>query len=228
MPRTCFSRNKPIPILYEDEFFVVFDKPAGVLVIPTPKKEKRTLIHIVNDPSMREPSMPRLHPCHRLDRDTSGAIIFAKGKRNQQLMMQEFYKAAVHKVYMAFINGKLGRPQGEMKSEIRDLDDRKFHKHAKAKLAITRYRVLEERDGFSVVEVYPVTGRTNQIRIHFAAIGRPLLGERKYCIAKNFKLKFRRTALHSKEIRWPHPIYKRIIKVRAPVPEDMRGFLEQH
>src|SRR3990167_6416126 len=97
---------KTIPLLYEDQYYVVFDKPPGLLVIPTPANEKRTLVNLVNL-EYGDPQNCRLHPCHRLDRDTSGAIIFAKGKKNQQLMMQEFHRQRIKKKYIAFILNSL-------------------------------------------------------------------------------------------------------------------------
>src|SRR3989338_11470920 len=121
-----------IHVLYEDESYIVFDKPAGVLVIPAPGEQKQTLVDIVN----RQYAPARgwkLHPCHRLDRETSGAIIFAKGKGQQQAMMEFFHKKAVIKKYIAFVHGRLPRRQGEMHSEIRDLDQVKFHRRAAAK-----------------------------------------------------------------------------------------------
>src|SRR6266487_3633105 len=97
--------HKPIEVLYEDDCYVVFEKPAGLLVIPTPQKERYTLVDIVNGQYSRFAKQWGLHPCHRLDRDTSGAIIFAKGKHNQQLLMQLFKRRAVHKKYIAFVQG---------------------------------------------------------------------------------------------------------------------------
>ena len=220
--------SKPIKVLYEDDYFVVFDKPAGLLVIPTPKKEKNTLVNIVNAQYSVSQNDAKLHPCHRLDRDTSGVIIFAKGKRNQQLMREEFQKLAVQKTYIAIIHGTLQKIQGEMRSPIRDLDQQKYHYQGVPRLAITRYKVIEIRRGYSVLEVYPITGRTNQIRIQLSEVGHPLLGERKYAFARDYTLKFRRPALHAHRLRWQHPINRKYIEVKSPLPEDMRFFLATH
>ncbi|MBI5024945.1 MAG: RluA family pseudouridine synthase [Candidatus Omnitrophica bacterium] len=216
-----------IPVLYEDESYIVFDKPAGVLVIPAPGEKKQTLVDIVN--RQYAPAQGwKLHPCHRLDRETSGAIIFAKGKGHQQAMMALFHRQAVSKRYIAFVHGKLPHHQGELRSAIRDLDQVKFRRGASAKPSVTRYKVIEERKSFSIVEVTPVTGRTNQIRIQFAQIGHPLVGERKYARGKDYQLQFRRVALHAHALGWEHPVSHKRINVTAELHQDMEGFIARN
>ena len=219
--------RKSIPVLYEDNSYVAFDKPAGLLVVATPKKEKHTLVDIVNA-EIRPAQSEKFYPCHRLDRETSGVILFAKGHRNEELMIKQFQNMAVKKKYIAFVQGKLKNRAGEIKSYIRDFEQRKFQKDTPAKLAITRYKVLEVRRRFSIVEVVPLTGRTNQIRIHFSEIHHPLVGERKYAFGRDFELRFRRAALHALELEWQHPVYRKKIVVTAPLPEDMENFWSQN
>ncbi len=217
-----------IEVLYQDEFYIAFNKPAGLLVIPSPHKEKKTLISIVNAQFPSGEIQGRLHPCHRLDRDTSGVILFARGKKNQQMMMAEFFNQRVQKVYIAFVQGKLKKPIGEIKSAIKDFEERRFAWTSLPKMSLTRYKVLTVKKEFSVVAVYPLTGRTNQIRIHFSDIGHPLLGERKYAFGRDYALKFRRTALHAQDLKWVHPIHKKQIQVHSPLPEDMNQFLQKN
>ncbi len=211
-----------IPVLYEDDHLMAFNKPAGLLVIPTPKKEKHTLQTLVNH-SYGQPEYG-LHPCHRLDRDTSGVILFAKGKRNQQVMMDLFKYQKIKKTYITFVHGRLRHMAGEIKSVIKDFDEKRFHKKSAPKLSITRYKVLEVKKKFCVVEVTPLTGRTNQIRIQFSEMGHPLVGERKYAFGRDYDLKFRRTALHALNLQFIHPIIKRQININSPLPEDMGQF----
>lgn len=213
-----------VKILYEDDCCVVFNKPAGLLVIPTPKNEKETLINTVNTNRTSE----RLHPCHRLDRQTSGVILFAKGKQNQKLFMQLFNRHLVEKKYIAFVKGKLKNKNGLLKSVIRDFYQKKFNRHSPARLAITQYRVIQQQRLFSVVEVRPKTGRTNQIRIQFSEIGHPLLGERIYAFRKDFQVNFRRLALHACEISFLHPKMNKRIMVTAELPKDMSDFLKKY
>lgn len=194
------------------------------MVIPAPGEKKQTLVDIVN--RQYAPAQGwKLHPCHRLDRETSGAIIFAKGKGHQQAMMALFHRQAVSKKYIAFVHGKPRQRQGELRSAIRDLDQVKFRRGASAKPSVTRYKVIEERRSFSIVEVTPVTGRTNQIRIQFAQIGHPLVGERKYARGKDYQLRFRRVALHAHALGWEHPVSHKRINVTAKLHPDMEEFI---
>ena len=218
---------KSIEVLYRDDAFYVFNKPPGLVVIPAPGEE-RTLTDIVNAQHPGQGNEGPLHPCHRLDRDTTGVIIFARGKKNQQLLMEGFHKRLITKRYLAFVHGSLRKRFGTIKRAVRSLDQQKYNKFVKSKWAESEYRVLEQKNGYSFVEIFTETGRANQIRIHFSAIGHPLLGERKYAFARDFSLKFKRTALHAASITWRHPITKKIIEVKAPMPQDMQIFKDMH
>ena len=214
-----------IETLYEDKDCIVFYKPAGLLTIPTNKNEERTLVSLVNQ--QRQESV-YLHPAHRLDRDTSGIILFAKGKDNQQILMQSFKEKKVKKTYIAFVHGHVKVPEGKIKIPIKDFYQRKFQKNLPPQSALTLYKVLEYRKHFTVIEVNPITGRTNQIRIHFTKLGHPLVGEDKYIFRKDFELRFRRTALHAVQLSFPHPVTGKIVSVQAPLAQDMTNFLEKN
>ena len=205
-----------LSVLFEDEWLLAVDKPAGLLTIPTPKKEKRTLTSILNEDLKERGLGYRLHPCHRLDRDTSGVILYAKGKSIQQKMMQLFQQRKVKKAYLAFVQGHLPHARGEINSPI------------EGQASLTRYIVIEKRSDFSIIEVMPVTGRTNQIRIHLKSIGHPLVGEDKYAFRRDFKLRAKRACLHAGELSFTHPVTNNQISLRAELPQDLRRFLEEH
>ena len=224
-PAKSFTIKRPVKILYEDDYYIVFDKPAGLLVIPSPKNEQITLTFIVNMQFAGLNETCKLHPCHRIDQDTSGAIMYAKGKRAQRWMMDLFKTRAVHKKYIAFIHGKPKVMKGEFRNSIKDLHHVKYRRQSPAIWAITTYRVLKVKRNFSIVEVRPITGRTNQIRIHFSMAGHPLVGERKYAFARDYPLKFRRTALHAAELKWVHPVSHKKICVRSNLPKDRSDFI---
>jgi len=213
-----------IPILYEDENCLVFNKPSGLLVIPTDKNEDHTLVNIVNQ---QQGTQGHLYPAHRLDRDTTGAILFAKGKDNQEKLMQFFKDKQVHKTYIAFVHGRVAEPRGKIRIPIKDFHQRKFASHLPAQSALTHYEVEDYHKDFTVVRVMPITGRTNQIRIHFCKIGHPLVGEDKYAFRRDFALRFRRTALHALRLEWPQMNGGGTIKVEAPLARDMEEFLEK-
>ena len=205
-----------IPIIYEDEWLLVVDKPSGLLTIPTPKKEKRTLTSILNEDLEKRGVAYRLHPCHRLDRQTSGLMVYAKGKSIQAKVMDEFRDKNVKKTYLAFVkNGNLFA-QGEINRPI------------EGRPALTRYKVVKKKKDFTVVEVYPVTGRTNQIRIHFKAIDSPVLGEDKFAYRRDFTIKAGRLCLHAGDLELVHPVTKKILRLRANLPKELQEFLYSH
>jgi 23S rRNA pseudouridine1911/1915/1917 synthase len=211
-----------VPVIYEDENCLVFNKPSGLLVIPTDKDEQHTLDRIAN-----QQQGGGLFPAHRLDRDTSGVILFAKGKECRDRLMQFFKEKKVHKTYVAFVHGRVQAPSGKIRIPIKDFHQRKFARHLPAQSALTHYEVEDYYKNFTVVKVEPITGRTNQIRIHFAKIGHPLVGEDKYAFRRDFELRFRRTALHAQRLEWPSLDGGRMIRAEAPLPPDMADFLKQ-
>lgn len=205
-----------IPIAYEDDWLLVVDKPAGLLSVPTPKNESRTLTGILNQDAEVRGLKYRLHPCHRLDRETSGLLIFAKGKSIEKKIMDAFRDRKVSKKYIAFVHGRLAKPVGQISSAI------------EGKSALTKYRVMQEKSSYSVVEVVPVTGRTNQIRIHFKNIAHPLVGEDKFAFRKDFVLRAKRVCLHAGYLEFKHPQSGQIMVVKSPLAGDMQKFLEDH
>lgn len=204
-----------IPILFEDQWLMVVDKPSGLLVIPTPKGERRTLTNLLNQGLKEQGIAYRLHPCHRLDRDTSGLVIYAKGKATQQRMMEEFRQRRIRKTYLAFVQGVVARGHGEIDSPL------------EGRRAVTRYTVLEKRKGFSVVEVSPLTGRKNQIRMHFKKMGNPVLGDTRFVFRRHFKIKARRLCLHAKGIEFTHPVTHRRVCVDSALPVKLQEFLDE-
>jgi 23S rRNA pseudouridine1911/1915/1917 synthase len=214
-----------IPVIYEDENCLVFNKPSGLLVVPTDKNEHHTLVDIVNQ--QQGGRQGHLYPAHRLDRDTSGVILFAKGKDCRQKLMQFFKNKQVHKTYVAFVHGRVAESRGKIRIPIKDFHQRKFARHLPAQSALTHYEVEDYYKDFTVVRVMPITGRTNQIRIHFAKIGHPLVGEDKYAFRRDFALRFRRTALHALCLEWPRMTGGGTIKVEAPLAADMENFLSK-
>lgn len=205
-----------IPVIYEDKWLLIADKPAGLLVIPTPKKETRTLTSILNEDLKRRGIPYRLHPCHRLDRQTSGLIIYAKGKSAQKAVMDAFRERKIKKTYLVFVLGQPKLLYGEIKIPI------------EGNPALTGYKVVEKRKDFAILEVNPVTGRTNQIRIHLKKIGHPVLGETKYAFRRDFKIKAARLCLHALRLDFSHPLTKEHLHLEAKLPYYLSLFLEKN
>lgn len=205
-----------IPVVYEDNWLLVADKPSGLLVIPTPRNERRTLTSILNEDLEKRGLSYRLHPCHRLDRETSGLIVYAKGKSTQRKMMELFKRKNVKKTYIALAQGNLTKTSGEISSPIEGMS------------ALTRYKVIANRKNFSIVEVNTLTGRTNQIRIHLKSIGHPIVGETRFAFRKDYSLRAKRMCLHAKSLEFIHPITNRPVRVTLELAKDLEGFLDKH
>jgi len=212
--------EKRYKIVYEDEWLIAVDKPSGMLVIPTPKKETNTLTDLLNKELDGRGIEVNAYPCHRLDRETSGLVIYAKGKKAQKLMMDEFRLRSVKKSYIAFVQGSVKKSLDTIKSSIYNRNK------SRNEPAVTNFKVLERRKDFSILEVEPVTGRTNQIRIHLARMGHPLIGESVYAFRKDYKIRFKRVALHARHVEFSHPITKKNIVLDSELPEDMKSFLK--
>jgi len=195
---------------------LVADKPSGLLVIPTPRNEQRTLTSILNEDLGKRGLSYRLHPCHRLDRETSGLIIYAKGKSVQKKMMDEFKHKEIKKTYIAFLQGILSKNDGQIDNPIAGLS------------AITKYKVIQRRKDFTVVEVMPLTGRTNQIRIHLKEIGHPIVGETRFAFRRDFALKAKRLCLHAQTLEFMHPVTKKNIFLSSILPQDLKKILNSH
>lgn len=215
----AMTSNKRYAIIYEDDQLIVVDKPSGMLTIPTPKAETNTLTDLVNHDLDKRNITVNAYPCHRLDRETSGLIIYAKGKAIQQRMMEEFRARSVKKTYVAFVHGIVKKNFDTITNSIYNRNK------ARSENAITRYKVLERRKAFTIIEAEPVTGRTNQIRIHLKAIGHPLVGETVYVFRKDFKLRFKRVALHAARVEFTHPITGKRMNFESPLPDDMKKFI---
>lgn len=213
--------QKRYSIIYEDDYILVINKPSGMLVVATPKGETNTLTDLLNEELNRRGRPVAAYPCHRIDRETSGLIVYAKSGLARARMMEQFKRHLVRKTYIAFVHGTPRKNSDTLKGYVYNKTKRK------KELMITRFKVIERRKDFSILEVEPVTGRTNQIRIHFKELGHPLVGESVYAFRKDFRLKFKRVALHAKAVEFNHPVSGKRMRFDLPLPDDMLNFLER-
>ena len=213
--------EKRYDIIYEDEWLMIVDKPSGMLVIPTPKKETNTLTGLLNRELDSRGIEANAYPCHRLDRETSGLIIYSKGKSAQRIIMDQFKKRVVKKAYIAFVQGLVKKDFDIISKSIYNINKKRPEQ------SVTKYKVLERKRDFTILEVEPVTGRTNQIRIHLKSIGHPLVGESVFAFRKDYELRFKRAALHAAYLRFTHPVTKKLLEFSAPLPSDMERLKER-
>jgi len=231
MPKRSSPGNKHLPkdisILYEDSDILVVVKPFGLLTMGTDRDKSRTLYAILTDYVRKgyPKSAKRIFIVHRLDRDTSGILIFAKSM-GAKLRLQDQWEET-EKRYIAVVHGRCEKREGTITSY---LAENKAHlvysttDAAKGKLSHTAYRVLNDTKEFSLLEVTLLTGRKHQIRVHLAEIGHPVVGDEKYGKGKE---RYKRLALHAKSISFIHPISGKRLTFETGFPEYFNSFMKK-
>jgi len=210
--------REPFKIVFDDGYLIVVNKIAKVLIQASKKDAKHTLTSLLG----RERGY-KVFPCHRLDRETTGLVIYAKSSEVQGKIADQFRRREVKKKYIAFVKGNLKKRKGVWQGEIIDREGKIFAE--KSKRAKTFYRVLKDFSGWSVLELSPITGRTNQLRIQLAKINHPILGEDKYAFRRDFKVKFKRLGLHAFYLDFIHPVSRQKITLEIDLALDMSEFL---
>lgn len=210
--------NLPLAILYEDETFLVINKPAGMIVHPTHRAARDTLVHAVAGYFERRGEASGIHPLYRLDRDTTGIVILAKSARIQHAMTK--HHGQIYREYLALMQGNLDRPSGCIDMPIGRDPSKANHWQVRAdgRRALTEYETIASWPSYSLLKIHLLTGRTHQIRVHFAALGYPLLGDTAYGGPGDA---ISRQALHAWRVHFFHPDTGKEIRIEAPIPEDM-------
>jgi 23S rRNA pseudouridine1911/1915/1917 synthase len=211
-------------VLFEDAHLIVVDKAAGVLTVPTPRRERNTLVA-----QLEKFLRARLVVVHRLDRDTSGALVFAKNERAGRALMDRWREDKVERRYDAIALGVLTEPEGTIRSRMvtgRGLQRRSAREDEEGEDAVTHFVVKQRVQGATLLEVTLETGRRNQIRVHLAERGHPLLGDVRYAGGRTHPLwRERRLALHARTLSFLHPVTRAPVSVEAKTPEAFLRFL---
>lgn len=207
-----------LTILHEDEDIIVVVKPAGLLTIGTNREKSRTVHYLLNDYVRKgnPKSRNRVYVVHRLDRESSGILVFAKSEQSKRLLQEDWEQTEKH--YLAIIHGQLTNKEGTISSYLTENNAHRVYSTfdaSKGKLSRTAYRVSKVKTGFSMVDIHLLTGRKHQIRVHFAEKGHPIVGDRKYG-EKNIGSK--RLALHARSISFTHPITHKRMTLDTGIP----------
>jgi RluA family pseudouridine synthase len=205
-------------ILYEDKDIIVVDKPAGLLTVATDNNKTNTAYYKLTDYVRKGnlKSRNRIFIVHRLDQLTSGILVFAKNPHSKFMLQSQW--EGTEKKYIAVVYGQLNKKEDTISSYL--AENKAFIVYSttdkvKGKLAHTAYKVLKENRQFSLLEINLLTGRKNQIRVHFADRGHPVVGDRKYGKSKDI---FRRLALHAKSLSFKHPATGRQMTFETRTP----------
>lgn len=222
----------PLDIIYEDEYLIAINKPAGLVVHPAPGSPSNTFVNalLYHCQSLKDQPFDTLRPgiVHRLDKDTTGVLIAAKTYEAHQKLIEQFSARKIEKTYLAIT---LGKPrEGILSAPIKRHPIRRQEMAVveDGREALSHFKTLHHKDPLSLVEVDLMTGRTHQIRVHLKHLNTPILGDPVYGSSQaNQKWHAERPLLHAKRLKLRHPIKDFLLEIEAPIPSDMQKFIDQ-
>jgi 23S rRNA pseudouridine1911/1915/1917 synthase len=214
-----------LAVVHEDADLLVLDKPPGLLVHPTSARDTRTLAHGIAHYFREQKLEARVRPVHRLDRDTSGLLLVAKNAFSHQHLDRQLRSGELQREYLAVVEGRVEPAEGVIDAEIgvSKIDRRLRRVSAGGQWARTTYSVVQRFPDATLVSARLASGRTHQIRVHFAHLGHPLVGDTAYGASREEVIG--RYALHSWRLRLRHPRDGSELKLEAEVPADMRDLI---
>ncbi len=218
------SRNLPFSIIFEDDHLLAVNKPSGLLTIATEKEKERTLYHIVRDYVVSKNPHGRIFIVHRLDRDTSGIVLFAKDEKTKNQLQENWNDYVSLREYTAIVCGHPKEESGQIVQYLKETKTNLVYVSPRedGKKAITNYSVLKTSDKYSMLKVTIETGRRNQIRVAFASKKMPILGDKKY----GEKSKVNRLYLHANRLKIYYPVIKKDILFETSIPTEFKKMMQ--
>lgn len=219
------AENKLINIIYEDEEMIVVNKPTALLTVSTDSENERTLYHMLNDYVRRGGAENRVFIVHRLDKDTSGVVVFAKNEKLKAALQERWDELVKYRGYLAIVEGK---PRCDEERLVSYLKENSIHivyeaeKEGDGKQAITNYRVSKTNGKYSLLRVWLETGRKNQIRVQLNGIGCPIIGDKRYGASGS---PLCRLGLHADRLELVHPVTGKLMKFEAPAGHKFMTFV---
>jgi 23S rRNA pseudouridine1911/1915/1917 synthase len=211
---------KKLEIIHQDKDLIAINKPAGLLSVGNTKETKEHALALLRSQLTRGKERVQLWPVHRLDRDTSGILLFATSKEVREAVMDKW--ESTEKIYLAVVEGTPKETQGTITEPLR-LDEKEYRmhvgEHPHAKKAITHYKVLESKEKHSLLEVKIDTGRQHQIRAHMNWLGHAVVGDERYGTKEG------RMGLHAFKLSFTHPVSKNPLTFEVDAPRDFYGLL---
>lgn len=219
------SKNKkvlPFEVLFEDDNIIVVNKPAGLLTIATAKEKEKTLYHIVSEYLKSKDRNARVFIVHRLDKETSGIVVLAKNEKIKNQLQENWNNYVSLREYVAVVHGHLKESEGRIVQNLKETKTNLVYvtKRDDGKEAITNYKVIKDNSKYSLVSINIETGRKNQIRVAFASLGNPIVGDNKYGI----KDRESRLCLHANRLKMYYPVIKKDILFETSNPVEFKKF----
>lgn len=209
-----------LPIIYENDEMIVINKPSGLLSIASDKEKGSTAYRMLTDYVQQKDKHNRIFVVHRLDEDTSGVLMVAKNAKLQQALQDNWNDLVSKRGYYAIVEGKMEQKSGTVKSYLKKNAQNMMYsskKEGDGQFSVTHYKVIEETDKYSLLDVHIDSGRKNQIRVHLGDLGHHVIGDDKYGNPSN---PIKRLGLHAYELELRHPLTNKLMKFTAPVPKE--------
>lgn len=213
-------KSSRLKVVFEDDDLIIIDKREGLLTVATDThKNETTAFTIVSNYVKKKNPHNRLFVVHRIDRETSGLLMFAKSREVQLALQDNWHENVTERVYMAVVEGVPAKQEDTIVSYLRESKAFKIHSSHNAddgKEAVTHYRVVRKSDKYALLKVELETGRKNQIRVHMQEIGHPIIGDKKYGAGPS---PIGRVALHARSLGFIHPVTKEPMHFETPIPK---------
>lgn len=214
-----------LDIIYEDKEIIVINKPAHLLTVGTEDEKYNTLYYKVSEYVKKKHKSNKIFIVHRLDKDTSGVVLFAKTEEMKKLLQENWNDLTTKREYIAIVEGNVKSNEGRIEEYLKETKTLLTYstKDKDGKLAITNYKVLLRDKGVSVLNINIETGRKNQIRVAMQGLGHPIIGDKKYGSKKNL---IRRLGLHAITLEITHPKTKKQMEFTASIPHEFKIFMD--
>jgi 23S rRNA pseudouridine1911/1915/1917 synthase len=214
-----------LSIVFEDEYLLVIDKNAGLLSVATDKQNEKTAYNILSDYVKIQSRHNKIFIVHRLDRDTSGLLMFAKSEEIQEIIQRNWQENKVERIYIAVVEGKFENPNGTITSWLKENSAKVVYSSETdngGQKAVTHFKLVKAKTEYSLVELSLETGRKNQIRVHLQSLGHPVVGDRKYGATHS---PIKRLGLHAMSLAIFHPVSGRLITFESKMPSAFKRLL---
>ena len=218
-------KDLPFDILFEDNHIVVVNKPSGLLTIATAKEKEKTLYHMVREYLVSKDKRARIFIVHRLDKDTSGIVIFAKDEKTKNQLQDHWNEYVLIREYVAVVHGNLEKEKDRIVQRLKETKTGLVYptKDSDAKEAITNYEVIKKTDNYSLLKINIETGRKNQIRVALATICHPIVGDKKYSDQKETE---NRLYLHANRLKLFYPEIKKELLFETQIPSEFKKIMK--
>ena len=218
--RISLKNRQDLPIIFENEEFIVINKPSGLLTIPSDNEKGRTAYRMVNDYVQQKDKHNRVFVVHRLDEDTSGVLMFAKNPKIKDILQKNWNDIVLERGYYAIVEGKMPKQQDTLVNYLAENSLNLMYVTSdkiKGKKCLTQYKVLKSNEKYSLLDVNIDTGRKNQIRVQLGHIGHHVIGDDKYGEPSD---PIKRLGLHAYKLKFVHPITKKIVEFKTEIPKE--------